>query len=234
MSIHGKEYENYYQVLNVPTDATTEQIRQAYKKASEKIQADASEAHSLFANEENDQILRDTTKAYMTLVDPTTRSQYDQKLKQQQDSPSPESNNQSNEDPSHAGASKSNGDHLGSHLTQRSDIRNRISQKNKISRQKVNEFLASVETYNGKTLREIRKMKSIELEEIAQETCIRQMYLIAIENDDYLKLPSATVYVKSFVNNYARCLDLPIEKVTQDYIHNFEQKRQNKPAKGIF
>ncbi|MBF0286788.1 MAG: helix-turn-helix domain-containing protein [SAR324 cluster bacterium] len=234
MSIHHKECDNYYQVLNVPTDATTEEIRKAYKEASEKIQANAEESHSSFANEENEQILRNVTKAYMVLVDPPSRAQHDTNLKQQQAFSPPRTDDTPGKKFSSIETSKNKSDLLGNHLAQRSEIRNKISQKNKISLETVNDFLTSVEHYNGKILQEIRKIKSIELEEIAQETCIRQTYLVAIENDDYLKLPSAAVYVRSFVNNYARCLDLPVEKVTEDYIQNFKQHQQPKQSKGIF
>ena len=43
-------------------------------------------------------------------------------------------------------------------------------------------------TYNGAVLQQIRKMKSISINELAQITCIRGAYLKAIEEEDFRKI----------------------------------------------
>jgi len=64
----------------------------------------------------------------------------------------------------------------------------------------------------GETLRREREKQDRAMAEIAEELCITQRYLRAIEEDDLKSLPG-TFFYKSFVRQYAALLDLDPNKL---------------------
>jgi curved DNA-binding protein CbpA len=68
---------NYYQSLGLKTDATTEEIRHAYRNLMRKYHPDLSE----LPREEATQKSAEINQAYRTLVDPKKRQDYDSLLK---------------------------------------------------------------------------------------------------------------------------------------------------------
>jgi len=74
---------------------------------------------------------------------------------------------------------------------------------------------------SGKTLRKLRKHRGVDLETICALTKISIMYLRFIEQDCYENLP-APIYLKGFVDQYARILELPNE-VVGHYMHHYQR-----------
>ena len=113
------------------------------------------------------------------------------------------------------------------HLAARSQNRKVIEKKNRDSQQKMANFLSTIKSFNGELLQQIRQLKSVQLEEVAQETCVQYAYLEAIECEEFSKLPNGLVYVKNYIRAYARCLELPVQKVTEDCLklYNMWQRR---------
>lgn len=64
----------------------------------------------------------------------------------------------------------------------------------------------------GETLRRERQAQGREMPEIAEDLCITQRYLRAIEEDDIKSLPG-TFFYKSFVKQYAALLGMDEEKL---------------------
>ena len=95
--------------------------------------------------------------------------------------------------------------------------------KNELSEEKLEEFYSTFRThgsklsYNGTVLQQIRKIKSVTLEELAQITCIRITYLKAIEDENF-SIFSSEIYLKGYLICYVEALQLPKEKVLKDYI----------------
>jgi cytoskeletal protein RodZ len=75
----------------------------------------------------------------------------------------------------------------------------------------------------GQILRETRISKKLEIEDVARITKIRARQLLLLEEDDYQRLPDATV-ARGFIQNYAQYLGLNPEHILavfrRDFIEN--------------
>ncbi len=80
----------------------------------------------------------------------------------------------------------------------------------------------------GELLKEARQNKGVSLEQVEEEIKIRKKYLQALEEEDFLIMPSE-VYVKGFLRNYAIYLGLDPEEVRGLYKGESVEKRR-KPA----
>src|SRR5580698_8133932 len=65
----------------------------------------------------------------------------------------------------------------------------------------------------GEILRRERQAQGREMPEIAEDLCITQRYLRALEEDDIESLPG-TFFYKSFVKQYAALLGLELPAIT--------------------
>lgn len=79
----------------------------------------------------------------------------------------------------------------------------------------------------GQIFKETREAKYYSLEDVEKAIKIRKEILIALEADDYKKLPPPT-FVQGFIKNYAKFLSLDREKLLAIYRREFSIK-SNKP-----
>ena len=99
----------------------------------------------------------------------------------------------------------------------------KLSAKNEFAEESLEEFYSTFKThggklsYNGTILQQIRKIKSVTLDELAQITCIRKTYLRAIEDENFSKFTSE-IYLKGYLLCYIEALQLPKEQVLTDYV----------------
>lgn len=73
----------------------------------------------------------------------------------------------------------------------------------------------------GQILKEARELKLYTLDEIEKHTKIRKELLEALERDDFTKLPPPT-FIKGFIKNYGRFLNLNTEKLLAVFRRDFE------------
>lgn len=71
--------------------------------------------------------------------------------------------------------------------------------------------------YSGSMLRELREARGVDLREIADRSKIGIGYLHAIEEENHSELP-AMVYVRGFVAEYAKMLNLDVARVLDTYL----------------
>lgn len=76
----------------------------------------------------------------------------------------------------------------------------------------------------GEILKETREAKLYTLEDIEKHTKIRKELLEALEADDFNKLPPAT-FVRGFIKNYGRFLNLDTEKLLAIFRRGFEKDK---------
>jgi len=74
--------------------------------------------------------------------------------------------------------------------------------------------------FSGPLLRAVRESQGTGLEQISERTKVGTDYLRCIEEDEFEALPAA-VYVRGFVTEFAKCLKLDPEQVSQSYLRRY-------------
>lgn len=77
MSRFVKAVPNYYKILNVPRNATTQEIKDAFYKLAKVSHPDVSKNH-------NDETFKQISEAYQVLKSPETKKEYDTQLSMQE------------------------------------------------------------------------------------------------------------------------------------------------------
>lgn len=78
--------------------------------------------------------------------------------------------------------------------------------------------------WKGSFLRKIRETRRVSVEELASSTKISKTYLLAIEDENFGKLPAA-VFLRGFLNQISRELKLPAQKVIPAFMVRYLQAR---------
>lgn len=76
----------------------------------------------------------------------------------------------------------------------------------------------------GQALKEAREAKLYTIEEVEKATKIRKELLLALESDDFTKLPPPT-FVQGFIKNYARFLGLDSAQLLAVFRRGFSDKK---------
>ena len=77
---------------------------------------------------------------------------------------------------------------------------------------------------DGRFLRAVRELRKRTLGELAEETRISLRYLHALESNDFDSLPAAT-FVRGYVKELARALDIQDVDVVEGYLALYKQQR---------
>ena len=189
---------NYYEILDIGTNATSAEIRGAYNVALQMYQPDSLVSYSFFSKGERDKILSLIDKAYFTLINEAQRAKYDNEMHLRETSVSAD---QHKAPPQPANIFEFNRRDIAS-LTRKN---NKSALKTKISQSQSIREILSRQKITGADLKAIREELGLAIETIHQETKIRLDYLHDIEEDKTEKLP-APVFLKGFVKAYLRSL----------------------------
>lgn len=81
----------------------------------------------------------------------------------------------------------------------------------------------------GYTLRQERERQNLSVNDIEQGTSIRALYIEAIENGEYDKLPGA-IYTKGFIKNYAKFLGLDADAIAKEFATDMAELKAEQEA----
>lgn len=81
--------------------------------------------------------------------------------------------------------------------------------------------------YTGAVLAALRREHGLSLEAIGAVTKVRITHLRCLEEERFGSLP-ASIFLKGFVREYARCLKLDPERVWQDYRTRYEDWKRSR------
>ena len=203
---------NYYELLRIAYNASSFEIRQAYKHILAIYEENSLATYSLFTEDERKLILSKIENAFLTLMDGEKRKDYDNNLVRRGEAPD---NILTDREKKKAIP-----------IFQTSKVRennNSLARiKKKIQENKAGDLATTMlkrDHISGKDLRNLRESLGIELEEIFQATKISPTALAAIEKDDVVNLPPK-IYLISFLKSYAEALQLDPKQVVDGYIKN--------------
>jgi curved DNA-binding protein CbpA len=206
--------QNHYELLELSPDASPLEISRAYKKAFELYKDGSMASYSFFSSEERKEIISCLEEAYLTLINPESRSGYDQKLIELGVLEKGRQYRNKAKEPISIYDFKDDHPFMLGQNNRPEDLKNRISQNPLIQ-----EILAQ-DILTGDDLRRIRTALEVTLEKIAEVTNVRIGILKAIEEDKFdLFLPM--VYLKGFLKSYARCLQVDESIIINGYIKRF-------------
>ncbi len=81
--------------------------------------------------------------------------------------------------------------------------------------------------WSGAFIRKVREGRGVSIEEVTQATKITKAYILAIEEENYSKLPAA-VFIRGFVGQLARLLKLPHQQVSASYMSRLQRSNPEK------
>ena len=249
--------QNYYEVLGLTRSASPEDIRNAYEVSRHTFQDDSLATYSLFTDEENQEILALISRAYETLFNPELRREYDgflDKLEREGTSvrdvrPAPPPRPpRSQAGPVRLRGSTSQGPvRPGPQRPARDPVAAPPPQSAQpavhpaapqppppppaeappVRRDEAAEkYIQSVSCFTGPVLKKIRQLRGFSREDIAERTKIRKTYIEYLEEEEFRFLP-APVYIKGFVSMIAGLLELPAQRVADDYMAYYRGKQDS-------
>lgn len=206
---------NYYELFKIPYNASSFEVRQAYKNILAIYEENSLATYALFAEDERKTILSKIEKAFSTLIDEKKRNAYNKSLldegeipknlltaKQRQKAiPLFKANSATRKDSNFA------------------RIKRKIKEKGS---GKLASAILNRDSISGQDLKNLRESLGIALEEVFDATKISPTALEAIERDDITNLPPK-VYLKSFLKSYAEVLQLDAKQLVEGYIKNMEK-----------
>jgi curved DNA-binding protein CbpA len=202
---------NYYEVLQIPVDASFIEIKRAYRDSLSIYSEDSLATYSMFSLEERDNILKEIEAAFLTLIDEKARADYDKMLI-----------NAGQVKASSVRADKKTPTHLfrPKSSMNETNLTDRVRQSAKQGdfRRLSNEIL-SKDMISGNDLKKLRKTAGIELSEIDAVTKISVIVLRSIEENQLENLP-ADIYLKNFLKSYAEILQIDSQRVVDGYLKN--------------
>lgn len=217
--------KNYYEILEIPTDASPEEVEQGYTRAKNAYSQDSLALYSLMTKEECDAIVELIDEAYTIISDPKKRKQYDEarginhglsygdyqktKVPKEKDT----------EEDFRKGAPPS-----GEKNMQKIVAVKRFALDYEIDSEMEKEIEQTTE-FTGEFLKSIREYKNVDIPRMADMTKVSKTYLGYIEQEEYDKLP-ALVYVRGFVYQYAKCLKLNPDLVATSYLHRLKKLKE--------
>jgi flagellar biosynthesis protein FlhG len=189
--------ENLYEALEVDRGASEEEIRKAYRRMKEVFSGGSIATRGFVPPAEIRRVLARCEEAYETLVDANLRRPYDRQLLEATGaSPEPAAASGGPIDP--PGGKGDGGREL---------------------------VVVGGTEFSGALLREIRRQRGIERDDVAAVTRIGTAYVRAIEDDDFDALPEE-VFLKGYLRQIARVLGLAERDVVETYLRRYRAGRR--------
>jgi curved DNA-binding protein CbpA len=224
------EKKNYYEVLEIATNANPQEIESAYVRAKNAYSGDSVALYSLMTKDECDAVLGQIEEAYSVIGFPEKRREYDRLRGFNQSGFA--QNYGSVDQPVHG---KSAFENRAKDAVQYEDFGSNLieAKVSKITAQKkfgleyeenaeLDKAILECTDYSGPFLKKIREYKNVTIERMAEMTRISKTHIKALEDEDLPKLP-ADVYVRGYVYQYAKVLKLNPEAVAASFLVNFKK-----------
>ncbi len=205
---------NYYEILEISENATQQEIHSAYQRAKKTYSTENKALHSIFSQDEAQQLRTLIEEAYEVLSNNIYRNIYEKRVL---------ANTFAEEDLS-AEAIKLASENLfqRAHLP---TIKETVVTAPVIDTDFETE-MNQKKDWNGADLKKVREYKKLSFDELTDITKINPWYIAAIEDMDPRNLP-VEVFVRGYVVQIARALGLKDKFVAESYMRLFRKKIEN-------
>jgi len=228
------EKKNYYDVLEIATNASPQEIESAYTRTRNAYSGDSVALYSLMTKDECDAVLNQIEEAYSVIGFPEKRREYDRLrgfnqsgLVQPHSSPEYHHGKSAFENRPKDSIQYED---FGSNLIEAKVSKISAQKKFGLEYEENTEFdkeIADCTDFTGSFLKKIREYKNVTIERMAEMTRISKTHINAIENEDLPKLP-ADVYVRGYVYQYAKVLKLNPDMVAASFLLHFKKLKNQK------
>ena len=201
--------QDHYELLELPRDASHEEVERAYRLARATWAEDALASYSVASEDELGSLRERVEQAYRVLSDADARGAYDAALGR-----------------------------LRAPVPFEPDLGLDEEEKEALAPAELPAEIEPFEEFagpedgqwTGPALRRTRLARGLELDQINAITKINPMHLRSIEEERFDALPAA-VYVRGFVSAYARCLGLDAARVANDFLERLQAARPDRAQK---
>jgi hypothetical protein len=200
---------DHYELLELPRDATHEDVERAYRLARATWAEDALASYSVASEAELGSLRERVEHAYRVLSDADTRGAYDTALGRLRAPVHDEPDLGLDDDEKEEFAPAE----LPAEIEAFGDLSGPEDGR-----------------WTGPALRRTRLARGLELDQINAITKVNLVYLRCIEEERFEALP-VSVYVRGFVAAYARCLGLDAGRVANDYLERLQAARPDRPQR---
>lgn len=204
------EEQHYYEILDISPDASPFEIRNAYKTALQMYGNSSPVSYSFFSKDERDTLLSMLEKAFLTLIDKETRSEYDRKLVEQGIIDEESLYCEDIKEPIPIIDLKRSKERTSTTKIPR-------SLKSEAASNSVVREILTKDILTGKDLKKMREALGVSLESISEYTKIRIGLLNSIEEDQFDDLPSQ-FHLRSFLKSYLDCFHADSESIIERYM----------------
>jgi flagellar biosynthesis protein FlhG len=191
--------DSHYELLEVDPSATEEEIRRANRRIRQIYGRDSIVIAGLYGRTRLEALHRRLDEAYDVLMDPRRRKQYD--LERYPDGVPAAVVRPAEPPPPEP-------------------VAGHAAREDLPPMPEIGEHTQ----YTGQLMQAVREARGLDLREIASRTKIGLTYLAAIESEAWNKLPAA-VYVRGFLVEYAKLLDLDVPRVLDTYLLRYREAR---------
>ncbi len=250
--IGRKDTTNYYEMLEVRADAPQTEVYRAYQRAKATYSPENPALYSMFTPDESRELLKVIEEAYSVLSNASLRKNYDENLLTNRSGVEnnianfiQESNSAAgNAEPVKSNYSQNTKTELtdpakfqtvemtDDYVIRKKDVGNQLPEgfaKTSLSTYKIDhekeELFSKVENMDGAFLKSVREYKNLTIERMSDATRISRTYLHAVEANDYRELPAA-VFVRGFIVQFARLLNLDENKVANSYLQIYKNNKK--------
>lgn len=206
---------SYYEILEVPQNASQQEIAAAYIKAKQTYSAQNPVLFTIFNRSETEQLLQMIDEAYAVLGNDTYRTIYEKRRQAMS----------FKEDDLSIDSIKAAGIELFSE-----PIKPKVTAPETVTSYEIDENfeneIKNQTVWTGAFLRQAREYKKVSIENLNEITKINTWYIKAIENMDTNNLPAA-VFVRGYVIQIARSLHIDDKLVADSYMKLYKKAIEN-------
>ncbi|MFZ3231833.1 MAG: helix-turn-helix domain-containing protein [Pseudobdellovibrio sp.] len=209
---------NYYEILEIPQTATQQEIALAYEKAKRTYSVQNPALYAIFDKSEAQQLLNMIDEAFAVLANNTYRTIYEKRRQA----------NTFSEEQLSVDSIKAASIELYNESKLKKDL-TEIEEKNKSTYtvdQIMEDQIKNQKVWTGAFLKEVREYKKVSIELLNEKTKINTWYLKSLETMDLNNLP-APVFVRGYIIQVARCLNLDDKFVADSYMKLYKKAIEN-------